>query len=77
MSTIDDNIETIMSDIPAFHAKCDAAAREQFPDITQAELDASWQQMAEQFGLVEDAAPSVSMEPGELKSWADARAAKT
>ena len=62
MSNIDDKIAAIMNDIPKFRAECDAAARAQLAEITQEALDASWAQMSQQFGLVDDGA-SAPIEP--------------
>jgi hypothetical protein len=44
-------IDEILADVPAFRKKLDDEARAKNPHMTQAQLDASWEQLAQQFGL--------------------------
>lgn len=43
--------QAILDDPEAFRKECDAAALADNPKLTQEQLDESWKQMAEQFGL--------------------------
>ena len=44
-------IAKILADPEAFRRETNAAALKANPKLTQLQLDASWKQMAEQFGL--------------------------
>jgi hypothetical protein len=44
-------VDEILADPEAFRKECDERARAENPHLTQEQLDASWAQVAEQFGL--------------------------